>query len=90
MQSYSENEVVRCIHIGLLCVQEDPEDRPTMKTIVLLFNSYSVTLPVPEKPAFYNRTEADMAGIELKFGQSTSTGYPLSVNEASISELYPR
>lgn len=92
MNSYSESEVVRCIHVGLLCVQEDPEDRPTMKTIVLMFNSYSVTLPVPEKPAFYNRTESDMPTMEMKFDQSTSAaGYPLlSVNEVSITELYPR
>lgn len=89
--SYSENEVVKCIHIGLLCVQEDPEDRPTMKTIVLMFNSYSVTLPVPEKPAFYNRTESDMPAMEMKYDQSTNTArYPLSINEASITELYPR
>lgn len=89
--SYSENEVVKCIHIGLLCVQEDPEDRPTMKTIVLMFNSYSVTLPVPEKPAFYNRTESDIPAMEMKYDQSTNTArYPLSINEASITELYPR
>ena len=33
--SFSRDEVMRCIHIGLLCVQEDPADRPTMATIVL-------------------------------------------------------
>ena len=82
-QSYSENEVIRCIHIGLLCVQEDPEDRPTMKTIVLMFNSYSVTLPVPQKPAFYNRTEEDMPSMGLKFNQSASIGFRVSINEAS-------
>ncbi|CAL5410936.1 unnamed protein product [Camellia sinensis] len=27
--SYSRSEVIRYIHIGLLCVQEDPEDRPS-------------------------------------------------------------
>ncbi|CAL5344639.1 unnamed protein product [Camellia sinensis] len=30
--SYSRSEVIRYIHIGLLCVQEDPEDRPSMAT----------------------------------------------------------
>ncbi|GMI93340.1 cysteine-rich RLK (RECEPTOR-like protein kinase) 25 [Hibiscus trionum] len=42
--NYSGNEVVRCIQLGLLCVQEDPADRPTMATIVLMLSSYSVTL----------------------------------------------
>ena len=45
--SYSRNEVVRCIHIGLLCIQENPANRPTMATIGLMLNSYSVTLPLP-------------------------------------------
>ncbi|KAH9723199.1 cysteine-rich receptor-like protein kinase 10 [Citrus sinensis] len=44
---YSRDEVNRCIHVGLLCVQEDPADRPSMATIVLVLNSYSVTLPMP-------------------------------------------
>ncbi|KAL7213350.1 hypothetical protein ACSBR2_015964 [Camellia fascicularis] len=32
--SYSRNEVIRCIHIGLLCVQEDPNVRPSMATLL--------------------------------------------------------
>ncbi|KAM6585135.1 hypothetical protein CsatB_012137 [Cannabis sativa] len=90
VQSYSENEVLRCINIGLLCVQEDPEDRPTMKTIVLMFHSYSITLGVPKQPAFYNRTDVDMPSMGLKLDDSTSVGFPVSINEASITELYPR
>ncbi|KAJ0080911.1 hypothetical protein Patl1_11013 [Pistacia atlantica] len=35
-ESYSRNEVIKCIHMGLLCVQEDPTDRPTMATIVIM------------------------------------------------------
>lgn len=89
--SYSENEVSRCIHIGLLCIQENPEARPTMATIVLMLNSYKVTLPVPQQPVFYSRTETDMAVNELKTKESTSGSAPLkSVNETSITELYPR
>uniref|UniRef100_A0A2N9F249 Protein kinase domain-containing protein n=1 Tax=Fagus sylvatica TaxID=28930 RepID=A0A2N9F249_FAGSY len=46
--SFSRDEVMRCIHLGLLCVQEDPADRPTMAMIVLTLNSGSVTLPSPQ------------------------------------------
>ncbi|PON41047.1 Cysteine rich receptor like kinase [Parasponia andersonii] len=49
--SFSRNEVTRCIHIALLCVQENPALRPTMTTIILMLNSYSVPLPVPQLPA---------------------------------------
>ncbi|GMN49791.1 hypothetical protein TIFTF001_018952 [Ficus carica] len=45
-------EVIRCIHIGLLCVQEDPEDRPTMSSVVVLLESGQVSLPQPSQPAF--------------------------------------
>lgn len=74
--SFAENEVIRCIHIGLLCVQEDPADRPTMPSIVLMLNNYSVpTLPSPKKPAF--------------FPHSRTENMP-SINEMSSTEIYPR
>jgi len=38
----SRNEMMRCIHIGLLCVQENLADRPTMATIMLM-NANNVT-----------------------------------------------
>ncbi|KAM7465177.1 hypothetical protein LguiB_012739 [Lonicera macranthoides] len=34
--TYSRNEVIRCIHMSLLCVQEDLDARPSMATIVLM------------------------------------------------------
>jgi hypothetical protein len=85
--SCSRNEVVRCIQMGLLCVQEDPANRPTMATIVLMLNSYSVTLPLPKQPAFLHRRGAKPnKPVDLQSDQSTSP----SVNEASFSEIYPR
>ncbi|KAM4113024.1 hypothetical protein ACJW30_05G186400 [Castanea mollissima] len=38
-------EIMRFIHIGLLCIQESVTDRPTMAMIVLMLNSYSITVP---------------------------------------------
>ncbi|KAF2303700.1 hypothetical protein GH714_021351 [Hevea brasiliensis] len=38
-ESCPSQEVLRCIQIGLLCVQEDVSDRPMMSTIVLMLNS---------------------------------------------------
>ena len=49
----SITEIMRCIHIGLLCVQESVTDRPNMAMIVLMLNSYSITLPIPSQPAFF-------------------------------------
>ncbi|KAK7269970.1 hypothetical protein RIF29_22797 [Crotalaria pallida] len=90
-ESYTSNEVIRCIHIGLLCVQEDPVERPTMATIVLMLESNTVTLPVPNEPAFFlhSGTDANMPK-ELQFSQSATVSIPQSVNEMSISEIDPR
>ncbi|KAJ0966088.1 hypothetical protein J5N97_027226 [Dioscorea zingiberensis] len=44
-------EVLRCIHIGLLCVQEEANQRPSMASIVLMLSSNSVSLPAPSPPA---------------------------------------
>ncbi|KAM7473793.1 hypothetical protein LguiB_021036 [Lonicera macranthoides] len=43
--SVHEEEIMRCIHIGLLCVQDSVTDRPTMASIVLMLNSSSLALP---------------------------------------------
>ncbi|KAG2317413.1 hypothetical protein Bca52824_020535 [Brassica carinata] len=71
------NEVVRCIHIGLLCVQEDPVDRPTLANIILMLTSNTVTLPVPRNPG--------------TFFQSIPGKDPIdSVDNASVTDLlYP-
>nr|XP_034893350.1 cysteine-rich receptor-like protein kinase 10 [Populus alba] len=45
-------EVLRCIHIGLLCVQEDPADRPTMSSVLHMLASDAITLPIPKQPVF--------------------------------------
>ncbi|KAI4332892.1 hypothetical protein L6164_017766 [Bauhinia variegata] len=50
--SCSAVEVLKCIQIGLLCVQEDPADRPTMSSVVLMLGSQTMTLPKPRQPAF--------------------------------------
>ncbi|MQM16121.1 hypothetical protein Taro_049074 [Colocasia esculenta] len=46
-------EVFRCINLGLLCVQERPEGRPTMAWVVqMLGNDTETSLPQPKQPGF--------------------------------------
>ncbi|KAM4106086.1 hypothetical protein ACB094_04G040800 [Castanea mollissima] len=58
----STTEIMRCIHIGLLFVQENVAHRPTMASVVLMLNSYSITLPIPLEPGFFmnNGTESNI------------------------------
>ncbi|KAK6918936.1 Bulb-type lectin domain [Dillenia turbinata] len=55
-ESCSRNEVMKCINVGLLCVQEDPSDRPTMSNVVFMLGSETATLPTPKQPAFVLRS----------------------------------
>ncbi|KAF4350859.1 hypothetical protein F8388_008041 [Cannabis sativa] len=96
MRVGSASEVMRCIHIGLLCVQENIENRPTMNAIVLMLNSNSLSLPLPSEPAFFMRSNT---GSHMSFGsdfnsrettKSSNHSKNECINEASITELFPR
>lgn len=49
--SSSMSDILRCIHVSMLCVQQNPEDRPEMSTVVLMLNGES-SLPQPKQPGF--------------------------------------
>ena len=44
--------VLRYVNIALLCVQECPEDRPTMSDIVSMLGNENAVLPCPKPHAF--------------------------------------
>ncbi|XP_065878910.1 G-type lectin S-receptor-like serine/threonine-protein kinase At1g11330 [Euphorbia lathyris] len=48
----SKAEIFRCIHVGLLCVQEFARDRPNSSTVLSMLNSEIMDLPTPKQPAF--------------------------------------
>lgn len=77
----SREEILRCVHIGLLCVQEDPVDRPSMSDIaVFLQESGSAILTEPRQPSFF------MGRVISK----DDFGADPSANGLTISELVPR
>ncbi|KAJ9690206.1 hypothetical protein PVL29_012722 [Vitis rotundifolia] len=75
-KSNHANEVLRCIQIGLLCVQEFAIDRPTMLTIIFMLGNNS-TLPPPNQPAFIMKTYHNDA-------KSPNVG-ACSINEVTIT-----
>lgn len=54
--SCNASQVLRCIHIGLLCVQRSPDDRPSMPSVIVMLDS-DVELPQPKTPAFFIERE---------------------------------
>ncbi|ONI34226.1 hypothetical protein PRUPE_1G469300 [Prunus persica] len=81
-------EIMRCIHIGLLCVQPNTIERPTMASVVLMLTSNSLTLPVPSQPFSVIQPETPTKVIRSNPSQNNSV--QKSVNEASLTELFPR
>ncbi|XP_047953905.1 G-type lectin S-receptor-like serine/threonine-protein kinase At1g11303 [Salvia hispanica] len=49
--------MVRCIQIGLLCVQEHPMDRPSIEIVLSMLSRDIVELPVPNQPGATNPTK---------------------------------
>ncbi|KAM7498795.1 hypothetical protein LguiA_023209 [Lonicera macranthoides] len=78
--SYVDDEVVRSIEVGLLCVQQCPEDRPTMSSVVLMLSS-KVAIPQPKEPGFFTERNPH------KSQRSASTSTPISTNEVTFSLL---
>jgi serine/threonine protein kinase len=88
-ESYQSSEATRCIHIALLCVQEDPADRPLLPAIIMMLTSSTTTLHVPRAPGFcLSGRDLEQDGVE--YTESTSRSIPGSINDASITEFYPR
>ncbi|XP_024180562.1 G-type lectin S-receptor-like serine/threonine-protein kinase At4g03230 isoform X2 [Rosa chinensis] len=54
-ESCNRSEFVRCVNVGLLCVQEDPVDRPTMSNVITLLDSETAIPATPKQPAFFIR-----------------------------------
>ncbi|KAL6839220.1 hypothetical protein ACP4OV_030892 [Aristida adscensionis] len=57
--SFSSDEVLKCLKVGLLCVQENPEDRPLMSQVLLMLAAADIaSLPTPKQPGFAARRAA--------------------------------
>lgn len=76
--------MIRCIHIGLLCVQESATARPTMSEVAYMLSN-ETTLPTPSHPAFILRT----SNKGPTNSSSTSVG-AVSVNDVTISMVEAR
>ncbi|XP_058224733.1 cysteine-rich receptor-like protein kinase 44 isoform X2 [Rhododendron vialii] len=91
VNSGSMPEMIRCIHIGLLCVQESVAKRPAMAEVVLLLNSSSISLEVPSEPGFFlhsGSSNAELPLLQEHRSEFAVSGH--SINEVSTTELYPR
>ncbi|KAL8218218.1 hypothetical protein R6Q57_021591 [Mikania cordata] len=78
--SYSAYEVLRSVHVGLLCVQQRVEDRPNTPTVVGMLSGEG-SLPSPKKPAFFIQ-DSEINSISILPLLSSS-----SMNEVTLSQV---
>ncbi|KGN64608.2 hypothetical protein Csa_013124 [Cucumis sativus] len=50
---FQNSEAQRCIQVGLLCVQENPNERPAMWSVLTMLESENMVLSQPKQPGFY-------------------------------------
>jgi len=77
-------DILRVIHIGLLCVQELALERPTMATVISMLNSDVAFLPPPSQPAFVRVQNV------LNSESSKESQRVCSVNIISITDIHGR
>ena len=77
-----ENEFMRCLGVGLLCVQDDTNDRPNMSNVVAMLISESGSLARPNQPAFVVRRSLSSSAL--------SDERPLSKNNLTNSLIHGR
>ncbi|CAO2147667.1 unnamed protein product [Urochloa humidicola] len=72
-------EVMRCIHIALLCVQEKVANRPTMSDVITMLSSKNSALPEPTHPAYFH--------VRVTTERAFATDEPSSLNDVTASTV---
>ena len=83
-ESFIPSEVLRCIHVGLLCVHGQATNRPTMLDVVSFLANETIQLSTSKKLAFFINTimkELEVSKIKTKNN---------SINDVTISKLEAR
>lgn len=52
--NHHREEIMRCIQVGLLSVQDRPDDRPDMSAAMLMLSSRDAVVPQPKQPAYFS------------------------------------
>ncbi|WVZ57879.1 hypothetical protein U9M48_008214 [Paspalum notatum var. saurae] len=82
-KSHSE-EIMQCINIALLCVQENAVDRPTMSDVAAMLSTETTTiLAEPKQPAYFNVRVGN-------YEEASTATNSRSINDMTISVTTPR
>ncbi|GMN73928.1 hypothetical protein TIFTF001_052275 [Ficus carica] len=80
MENVPASEMLKCIQVGLLCVQKRPEERPSISSALFMLDSENASLPQPKQPGFYTeRSFIDTNSSSSMNKQNVSTGLTVTV-----------
>jgi len=74
MESCIIAEVLRCLHVSLLCVQQYPEDRPTMASVILMLET-QMELVEPKEHGFISRNVLGEEDLRLNSKDNSSSNH---------------
>ncbi|CAN6335920.1 unnamed protein product [Urochloa humidicola] len=77
-------EMLKCIHIGLLCVQRKPSARPTMSWVNVMLSSSTVCLPSLSKSAFFIQ-EVSVSDCSAADYSATRPGASSCTDESAVT-----
>lgn len=85
----TKNEMMRVVHVALLCTQEASSRRPSM-SMALLMLAGEEHLPAPTKPPFMDEKTMELDAMTRGMSPSLDHGITDSVAIISHSIFYPR
>ncbi|KAG1338492.1 putative G-type lectin S-receptor-like serine/threonine-protein kinase B120 [Cocos nucifera] len=74
--SCSQSEVGRCVNVGLSCVQDRANDRPTMSSVVIMLERGTSANPLPRQPTFAaerTSSETESSTLDPKVNSANMT-----------------
>ncbi|RWW24813.1 hypothetical protein BHE74_00008556 [Ensete ventricosum] len=74
--SCSPRQVSRCVNVGLLCVQDRANDRPTMSSVVIMLEGGAAAYPQPKQPTFAaekSPTDTESSSLGLRVASASNT-----------------
>ncbi|XP_074307617.1 G-type lectin S-receptor-like serine/threonine-protein kinase B120 [Silene latifolia] len=84
--SCPSNEITRCVHIAMLCVQDSVVYRPTMSQVILWLETDHISLPTPIQPTLTYSSIRHSIDKDSKKGVNDI----VSSNNMTITEFIPR
>ncbi|KAI9124004.1 hypothetical protein K1719_005304 [Acacia pycnantha] len=87
-EAVSHSEIMKCIHIGLLCVQGNPQIRPSMNEVVQYLSNDSMKLPIPQEPAFFMHSQKEQAATNRAIMEAQLVNHTINIPSMKYQRLY--